>query len=372
MAFGFARYAYGLFVPELRDAFDLDQVAVGALGSAGYVGYLAGLLGAGWAGRRYGPRRPVLLGLAAAAAGCALVAVAPDARVLAAGVVLAASASGWTWAPFSDAVAVLLVAERRDRALSVISTGTTFGLVALGPVALLAAATAQGWRLAYTAFAGGALVVAVACWTLLPSARVRTADASGDGTDRPLARPGARRLLACSAAYGAVAAAVFTFAVDLTRQSGSPPGAAALLFLLVGVGGVSGVATDVLVRRSGLRGGLPLCFLGMAVAAVVLAAAPDRLLAVGAAGLLHGAAFMPVAALLVLWNQRLYADRPADGFTLTVAALAVGSVLGPLPVGWLADAVDLRVAFLVVGVACLAAGALRPAASGVPGPRVPA
>ena len=38
--YGLSRYTYGLFVPAIRDDFNLSQTAVGAIGSASYLGYL--------------------------------------------------------------------------------------------------------------------------------------------------------------------------------------------------------------------------------------------------------------------------------------------------------------------------------------------
>src|SRR4051812_8554209 len=129
VAFGFARYGFGLFVPVFRAEFGLSAAAVGAVGSAGYAAYLVGLLGSGWANDRFGPRLPILFGTTAALAGLLLVAVASGPAVLGAGVLIAASSAGWVWAPFSDAVSMLIVPAQRARVLAVISTGTTFGLV---------------------------------------------------------------------------------------------------------------------------------------------------------------------------------------------------------------------------------------------------
>ena len=75
---------------------------------------------------------------------------------------LAAASPGWSWAPFSDAVARMIRPESQSRTLSIITTGTTFGVLVAGPAALMAGGS---WRGAWIAFAVVALAVTV--WNAL-------------------------------------------------------------------------------------------------------------------------------------------------------------------------------------------------------------
>src|SRR4051794_27004417 len=161
ISFGFARYGYGLFVPTFRTEFGLTTSVVGLVGSLGYVAYLVGLLGAGRLTAQCGPRLPVLIGCAAAAAGSGLIATAAGVPQFVVGVVLAASAPGWAWAPFADAVSMVVQERHRRRVTSAISTGTTFGLVVAGPLALLSTGAAS-WRTSWAVFAAIAMLTGVA------------------------------------------------------------------------------------------------------------------------------------------------------------------------------------------------------------------
>jgi predicted MFS family arabinose efflux permease len=362
VAYGFARYGFGLFVPVLREEFGLSLAAVGATTSAAYASYLIGLLGAGALANRHGPRRAVMLGAVTAATGTTLVAVADRAWLLIVGVVLAASSSGLSWAPFSDATTQLLPAALRDRALAVISTGTSFGLILAGTAALLATDSSEGWRWAWAAFAAAALLTGAANARLLPTrpmAATRENKSKGREAWRFL-RPGSGRLLALAATYGGLAAVYFTYAVDLVRSNGLSPSWAVLLWTLIGAGGISGIATGDLVARIGLRRSITSCLLLLAAATAALAAAPSNVPAVAAATLVFGAAYMPVSALLALWSQRTYPDRPTSGFTVVLVALAAGSITAPLVFGALADHVGLRAIFLLLALLTLPTALLRP------------
>ncbi|NBH04674.1 MFS transporter, partial [Amycolatopsis sp. SID8362] len=44
LCYGFARYAYGLFVPRFSETFGLTTIGIGVLGGLSTAGYAAGLL----------------------------------------------------------------------------------------------------------------------------------------------------------------------------------------------------------------------------------------------------------------------------------------------------------------------------------------
>jgi predicted MFS family arabinose efflux permease len=375
VAYGFARYGFGLFVPVLRAEFELSTALIGVVSSASYGSYLIGLLGAGVLTRRHGPRRPVLLGLGAAAVGTALVAVADHPATLAAGVVLAASSPGWCWAPFSDATTALLPPSARERALAVISTGTTFGLLVASPAALLPGVADSGWRWVWCGFATAALLACAANLRLLPRSAASTSPARTALDPRPghrrlrpgrtgLRRPGSARLLALSAAYGGLGAVYFTFAVDLVRAAGLSQIWANLLWALVGLGGLTGLLTGHLVDHAGLRRAITACALLLTAAIAVLAAAPAHAVLVAISAIAFGAAFMPLAALLSIWSARVHPDRPTTGFTAVLTVLAAASILTPALFGILAQATDMRLTFTVLAALHAPVALLRPASDG--------
>ncbi|HWT94018.1 MAG TPA: hypothetical protein VN238_13525, partial [Solirubrobacteraceae bacterium] len=89
VTFGLARYAYGLFVPDLREEFDLGTGALGAIATGSYALYLAATAAVSVLAARTGPRAPILLGCACAAVGMAVVGLANGPAALAVGVLVA-------------------------------------------------------------------------------------------------------------------------------------------------------------------------------------------------------------------------------------------------------------------------------------------
>jgi predicted MFS family arabinose efflux permease len=352
VGFGFARYGFGLFVATFRAEFGLTTATIGAVSGAASVMYLVSLLSCGALTARYGPRLPVLLAILAAVTGLALIACAGSTPMLVAGVVIAAASSGLVWGPFADAVTTGVAPRLQDPALSVISSGTTFGLIIAGGLALWAAdRPGQNWRVTWLILTALAATVAVLAYFAM-------ANDTPARRQRGRFRPTADALPIClmSGLYGAAGAVFFTFAVDMVRSEGLGTRWSALLWLLVGVGGVSGVATGAAVARLGLARSVRAAVAVLAASIGVLAVSPSNAAPAAVAALAFGFAYMPFAALLAVWNQRLHPHHPTSGLVLSLFCLGVGGVVGPAVMGVIADASGLRIAFAFTAAILLAAG----------------
>jgi predicted MFS family arabinose efflux permease len=364
VAFGFARYGYGLFVPVFRDEFDLSTETLGLISGATYASYLAGLLLAGYLSTRLRPRLPILLGGLCAAGGMTMIAAAPNGAVMAAGAILASTSPGWAWAPFSDAVSQLISADARGRTLSIVSTGTAVGLILAGPIALIAG---PFWRAAWIAFAILALVSTAWNARLLPGRSQDAASPTSDPQNAPASRTtllslsrwrwtlteGAYPLYFVAFVFGVASAFYWTYAADLALESGLPDHVGPILWTIVGVLGLAGVATGDLVKRFGLGGVLIFALILLAAAIAVLGAAPGNWLLVCLSAALYGPSFMMMSALLAVWSSRTFPERPTAGFSAALLLLAAGSIAGPAALGVLAGSIGLPTTFLVAAVLTL-------------------
>ena len=364
VTFGPARNGYGLFLPDIREEFGLSTEVLGFVASGLYAGYLAALLAVGLLAARTGPRLPVLAGLLSAGVGTALVALSPNAAVLAAGVVLAGTGAGWSWAPYNDAVGRTVPASSRDRVLSVISTGTTFGIAITGLAALSAAAYGLPWRAAWSAFAAGSLAVAALNAALLPRGPANTEKTKTPGW------PGlgwfwcaaSAPLFGVALSFGVVNAVYWSFAVDLVSgATGSGPVTGPLLYVALGIFGFSGLATGDTVARFGLRLTLAATLVALGLAAGLLELAPGSLPAVAASAVLFGSGVMFMSALLSVWSSDVFRERPSTGFSSALLLFGIGSVAGPAVAGAAAERYGLGGIFVLVGALAISTALLRPA-----------
>lgn len=223
VTYGLARFAYGLFLPELREAFDLGASVLGLIGSGSYAGYCVAIVVSSVFAARVGPRFMVMATGTVAVAGMALVAAAPTAWVLAAGVLIAGSSSGLVSPPMGDAVAKVIAYDKQDRANTLINSGTSVGVILSGPAALVAAGQ---WRVAWAAFA--AIGLAVLAWNaaIMPG-RERSSLTDSSEADVPrlsprwLVGPRSLSLFAAAVGTGLASAAYWTFSRELVVQAGA-------------------------------------------------------------------------------------------------------------------------------------------------------
>ena len=79
VTYGLARFAYGLFLPEIRESLDLSETALGYIGAGSYAGYCLAIGVALVFTSRTGPRFMAVAAGAVAVVGMAVVACAPAA-----------------------------------------------------------------------------------------------------------------------------------------------------------------------------------------------------------------------------------------------------------------------------------------------------
>ena len=355
VAFGMGRFTFGLTLPELRtdpslSTTGLSDPLLGLIAGGTFAGFLAGIVGAPLLAARRGPRAPTTVGGVCGALGALLVVLAGSPGVLAAGAVLAGSAAGWVWAPYSDLVEALARPAARPGLLSVISTGTSAGLVLTGLVAVLAG---EHWRVVWAATALGSTAAALLNlrWVSAPPARSR-------GSTRRL--PWA--LLAAPAVYAVVYQAItavgFTYAADVARAAGLAADARPALFVVIGVLGLAALATGALAGRVGPARVAAGCLLVLGLALGLFAVGDRSPVLVVLAAAVFAPAYMTGAAALAVWTADVVPDAPGRALSATMVVGALGAVVSPVVVGGLTPALGLPVLLTAAGALGLVVGAL--------------
>jgi predicted MFS family arabinose efflux permease len=365
LTYGLARFAYGLFLPEMRESLDLSDSVLGLIGAGSYAGYCLAVLGALVLTSRSGPRLMAVAAGSVAVVGMAAVAGAPTGWVLALGVLVAGSSSGLASPPMGEAVAAALREEEQDRANALINSGTSIGVALSGPAALLAA---EQWRAAWAAFAlvGGAVVA----WNALAMPRKPAEGDRLEGaapTDVPgpsvryLVGPGSVALFAAAAGVGFASAAYWTFSRDLVVRFGDLSGTGSTVFwTLIGVSGLAGGLAGDLVRRFGLASAFRASVLSMAAAIGLLAAAPGVQLWAYSSAALFGSSYIMLTGIILVWSVSVFRERPSAGIGAAFLLIALGQVFGAVAAGTVAGTAGLVVTFWVFAGVAVAAALIGP------------
>ncbi|SES00684.1 Predicted arabinose efflux permease, MFS family [Tranquillimonas rosea] len=321
ICYGFARFAFGLFLPQIDGDLDLGPSLSGIISGGSFAGYCIAIVASAALTERFGARAVTVGAAVVAGVGMAGIALAPSPLILAAAVVVAGSSTGLASPPMAAAVAAAVRKSRQDLTNTVINSGTSAGVALSGPIAL---AIAGQWRLAFGAFAAVAVVLAIAAAVSLPASR----GGEGAGGLPPMSGP-VMRLISASFLMGAASTALWSFGGQLVSQHlGWGPTGTGILWTCIGAGGIAGAWAGTLVTRLGLDR-VHRAFLGLMAASIVALgsgiASPALALVSGA---LFGAAYVMLTGVYLVWGIHALPARPATGLMVGFLTIAVGQTAG--------------------------------------------
>ncbi len=353
ISLGLARFSYALLLPPMRADLGWSYFTAGAMNTVNAAGYLLGALLAPRLFARFDARRLMLLGGAASALLLAAHgAVRGDVALFALrGLTGLASAAGFIGGALLAARLAGSLPGRSGLVLGVYYGGTGLGIIGAALVV-----PPLAWPQAWAALGALALLA-----TVLAAAGTPALDAPpAAGATAAALRLGP---FACGLAgylmFGVGYIGYMTFIVTLLREQGLGSAAITGFYLLLGAGVLasSWLWAGLLQRH---RGGWPMALLNsllaLATALPVLSAHP---LAVFVSGALFGSVFLSVVAstTALVRHNAAPAAWPA-GIAAFTTVFALGQIVGPSLVGWVADGSGGLTRGLAVSAAVLALGAL--------------
>ncbi|WP_111430090.1 MFS transporter [Rhodobacteraceae bacterium DSL-40] len=352
VCYGFARFAFGLFLPQIDGDLGLGPSLSGIISGGAFAGYCITIIASAVLTERIGARTVAVGAALVAAVGMAGIALAPSPLIVAIAVVVAGSSTGLASPPMAAAVAAAVQKSRQDTTNTVINAGTSAGVALSGPIAL---AIAGQWRLAFGAFAAVAVVLAVAAAVSLPASR----GGEGAGGLPPMTGP-VMRLISASFLMGAASTALWSFGGQLvSQQPGWGPAGTGLLWTCIGAGGIAGAWAGTLIGRFGLDP-VHWTFLGLMAAGILAVGSgivPPALALTG--GALFGAAYVMLTGVYLVWGIHAVPDRPATGLMIGFLTIAVGQTAGAPLFGFLMAGPGAGAAVMCFAAVALLAGAFR-------------
>ena len=350
VAIGVTRFAYGLLLPPMRADLGWSYTLAGAMNTANALGYLLGALGAPVAMRYLGPTRLFLLGalLGSVFMGLSGFFTAPLPLLLQR--LLAGIASAFVFVA-GGLLAARLAAMQPQRGgllLGLFYGGSGLGIVVsalLVPAVLQGAqGQAHGWAWAWWALAL-ACFLATAVLAVSSRALQQVSDRAESANSEATATP-ARAFVWRDFAYALAGYGLFglgyigymTFVIALLREQGAGGAYVTVFYALLGVSvAVSSRVWARLLDR--FKGGQALAILNALLGvATVLPALTSAWPVVIISGVVFGGVFLSVAAsTTALVRHNLPPSAWGAGISAFTVVFAVGQMVGPTMVGWIAD-----------------------------------
>ena len=166
---GLARFGYTMVLPSMQAGLGFDNTQAGGLATANLIGYSVLAVLGGALASRFGPRIVVTVGLFTAGLALMFTGLAGGFASAVFWRFVTGLGSGAGNVPAMGLLASWFGARRRGLASGVAVSGSSIGLIVLGPTVprIIAAGGEAGWRWVWIVFAGGVLGVALLAYLVL-------------------------------------------------------------------------------------------------------------------------------------------------------------------------------------------------------------
>ncbi|MGM0537292.1 MAG: MFS transporter, partial [Pseudomonadota bacterium] len=224
ISYGLARFAFGLFVPPIRDELELTPYVIGIIGALPLISFLLATAIAPFTTDQLGARNTAVLSGAFGVVGLVLISQSADALMLGVGVFSCGICTGLMMPALTAAMQAMVKRSMHGRVSSVMNAGTSIGVIVAVPTVLF---LAGAWRLAYLSFAILAGIGVIAAWLYLPSvSRITPGNAAPPPPLSELPWSRLVRLSLFAFLMGFISAAYWIFAPDLVVTLGGLPSGA--------------------------------------------------------------------------------------------------------------------------------------------------
>lgn len=348
----FARLAFGLVLPPMREGLGLGYDQAGTLGTVTALGYLCFVLAGGMAAARWGGRLTVALGVTIVGVGFVGLSLAHSYPWIVFLMGLLGFGTAFSFAPMVSLLATWYP-DKRGLVVGLLTSGVGGGMLAIGFLVpwLQEIYGKDGWRASWAAFA---VVAGVVATMVVLFVRNPPVEDHAEGTAPPSADKwqiyGHPRVLTVAILYGLVGLTYIVqavFMVSFMVESGFDGEVAGRLVAINGIISIGGSPLWGFISDRIGRGRALMIAMTLVTLAMLLPVLSQTLPAFTAHYMLLGASVSGMFAMVQAAGTDQVPPRYVPiAFSFVTMFFAGGQLVGPIIAGWLIDYTgDFRVAF---------------------------
>ncbi|MBM7633396.1 MFS transporter [Geomicrobium sediminis] len=341
VVYAFARFSFGLFLPNITSSIGITESQAGIASSAAYFSYTLALLFSSLSLKEFGQLHVIQFAGLSAVIGLVGIAFSYNFYVLLMSTFIAGIGSGLASPAFSQVATTAFTGPIKDRTNTWINSGTSFGLVLSGPIALL---FTEQWRFAFILFA--ILAFAVLLWNTFSIPKTATTSkTSTQSLFKWSTLTKAKHLIIASIIIGLGTAIYWTFSRSfLIAEHQMTTNESILFWITMGAFGVVGGIGGMFIDKLGLAFIYRLTLLALSLAIAILAL--PSTIAIYSSAIGFGITYILITGILIVWSTRLFSVA-AVGVSLAFLSLGIGQSIGSAVAGELIVQSSYTMSFLL-------------------------
>ncbi|UOQ86852.1 MFS transporter [Gracilibacillus salinarum] len=358
VTYGFARFSYGLLLPDINQSLGMSELVSGLISSMFYLAYCFTIILSTVVTTKEGPRKMISLAGLSAFVGMLLIAISPNTWILALGVLFAGGSTGLASPPFGTAISLWIKDHQQGKANTWVNSGTSIGIVLSGIGAYF---LSPHWRITYCFYA----ILALLIWgwnsRSIPKGLAKSTRPLKKGILSFRGADGVYALIAASVTLGFSTATYWTFSRSYIEVAGDfNEWLLAGFWVMIGLFGILGGFSGSLIEKIGLCFAYKVASLAIACSSIMLPFTTGNWLMSYVSAGLFGCAYIGLTGILLVWGIRVFVTNASLGIGMPFLLLSIGQVIGSSIAGVVIESWSYGVSFMLYGFVGLIAIFLGP------------
>ncbi|WP_133173915.1 MFS transporter [Staphylococcus agnetis] len=354
LTYGIARFGFGLLIPSISKDLNISSTAVGLISSSSYLAYCIAIVLSSIYTSRIGSKKFLTLSGLAAVMGMLLITTSSNSFMLAIGVFLAGSSTGFASPSLGSIVNLNLREDEKNKSNTWINAGTGFGILISGPLSFL---MGDNWRNIYVIFIIVGIVIFISNLIFIPKSQSHVENTKNYKIIS-IFKLGLKIIIS-SFILGFCSSIYWTFSKAYIDQFNTN-NESILFWMIVGISGIIGGFSSSIEEKIGIRKTYLIVVIMISLAILLITVQPSNIILIDISAFIFGSSYILLTGIYILWGIKIFPKEHSIGIGLPFLVLAIGQLVGSSVSGLSIDLIGYKFSFIFFSILSLSSLFFKP------------
>lgn len=354
LTYGIARFGFGLLIPSISKDLNIGSTAIGLISSSSYLAYCIAIVLSSIYASRIGSKKFLTLSGLTAVIGMLLIATSSNSFMLAIGVFVAGTSTGFASPSLGNIVNLNLKANEKNKSNTWINAGTGFGILISGPLSFI---MGDDWRNIYTIFIIVGIVILISNLIFIPKSQSRVENTKHYKIIS-IFKLGLK-IIVSSFILGFCSSIYWTFSKSYVDQFNTH-NESILFWMIVGISGIIGGFSSSIEEKIGNKKTYLIVVIMISSAMSIITIQPSNIVLIDVSAVLFGSSYILLTGIYILWGIKIFPKEHSIGIGLPFLVLAIGQLAGSSVSGLSIDLIGYKCSFILFSILSLSSLFFKP------------